>query len=45
MADRLRPETEPGKVTAELSEGIAQLRLPTLIIGQKFLELKNAFGF
>ena len=45
VADRLRPETEPGKVTAELSEGIAQLRLPTLIIGQKFLELKWAFGF
>ena len=45
VADRLRPETEPGKVTAELSEGIAQLRLPTLIIGQKFFELKYAFRF
>ena len=45
VADRLRPETEPGKVTAELSEGIAQLRLPTLIIGQKFLKFKYAFGF
>ena len=45
MADRLRPETEPGKVTAELSEGIAQLRLPTLIIDQKFLKFKYECDF
>ena len=44
MANRFRPETEPRKVTAELSEGIAQLRFLTLTIGRKFFNSFSKFG-
>ena len=42
MADRFRPETEPRKVTAKLSEGIAQVRFLTLIIEQEFFSIKSS---
>ena len=43
VAYRFRPETEPRKVTAELSEGIAQVRFLTLMIGQEFFLLTLAY--